>query len=323
VATVRQRLRTRCGISDGAVVVVGVSGGADSLSLLIACAALRDTSSGIKDLTAVHVHHHLREQADADAAHVEQVAALLDVPVCIAHVHPADLPGNRAANARRLRYEALAGAADDVGADAVAVGHHAEDQLETMLMAMCRGSGLDGLSGMPWRRVLDGCSALLVRPLLATRKAECQSLCRAAEVTWCEDASNLDRSQARPRLRSEVLPVLESLWPDAAQHAAQAADVFDAVGTMVESHLSQVFGPVESRQWKRSTLRTLPAPLIAAGLRRAAIAAGAPPVSLGQRQLMPAAEAIADKTTHPRTFALGSACLLKLTVDHVELVDNQ
>ncbi len=293
---VQLRLDQYGNIEPGAFVVVAVSGGADSVALLLAMAALgqRTTRSGTAVVrpVAVHVHHHLRESADADAGFVEALCGSLDVPFRLVDIDPGRLPGNVSSAARALRYHALAEQASQVDSKLVAVAHHAEDQLETMLMALCRGAGLDGLAGMPWARSLKN-DVQLIRPLLGTRRAECESLCKAAGVQWVDDPTNRDLVHSRARLRHEVLPVLEAIWPDAARRTTATSDTVRTAAMMLERALDDVFGSAEQHQWQRHVLAKLEFPLVTAGLRRAAIQM-APDVAdqLGHRQLDEAARLV-------------------------------
>ncbi|MDY7110484.1 MAG: tRNA lysidine(34) synthetase TilS, partial [Planctomycetota bacterium] len=151
VAELDRRLR-RGDHPAGGRLVIGVSGGADSVALLLACLALsrRRTAETAFHPIAAHVHHHLRgESADADAAFVADLCTRFDIPLHVEHVRPGSMPGNIAENARELRYEALKRIAQETGSAAVAVAHHADDQFETMLIALCRGAGVEGLAGMP------------------------------------------------------------------------------------------------------------------------------------------------------------------------------
>jgi tRNA(Ile)-lysidine synthase len=143
------------------------------------------------------------------------------------------LKGNVAANARRLRYKALAEVTGELGARHVAVAHHAEDQLETMLMAMCRGAGARGLAAMRSARRMNGVT--IVRPLLGVLKRDCEDMCRCAEVAWREDASNRDATRRRARLRRDVTPILEELWPGAARRAAACAKIIAQLADTQES----------------------------------------------------------------------------------------
>ncbi len=98
---------------------------------------------------ALHVNHHLRESADRDELFVEEVCERFAIPLAVADLDLTGCPGNVAAEARRLRYDALVELSEGLVSH-VAVAHHVDDQLETILMALCRGAGLDGLSGMRW-----------------------------------------------------------------------------------------------------------------------------------------------------------------------------
>ncbi len=328
VARVERRLRARCevGAEGPATVVIGVSGGADSTALLLAMATIasREATPSMPGIVPVvaHVHHHLRDAADDDATWVETLCAKLGVECHVLHVNPADVSGNCAANARALRYESLLDAARAMGAHHVAVAHHADDQLETILMALGRGAGLDGLAGMPWRRAMDR-GVTLVRPLLDTRRAECEELCRAAELSWREDPGNLDPSSTRARVRQEIAPVMEALWPDAARRVTNLGELVDTAALLLRQHLEVVFGSARERRWVRHELQGVAAPLLGAGLRRAALdemphAAD----ELGQKHLLAAADAILDDERRPRSFDW--PCGLRLEIDaHKILLKRQ
>ena len=316
VTEVARQLDTRCAVPSGARVAVGVSGGPDSLALLLAVVAISGRPGRV-DPVAVHVNHHLRDGADADQTHVAEVCSRLGVTLDVRHVRPDRRPGNVAANARDLRYEALAIAAASAGAHFVAVAHHAEDQLETMLIALGRGTGLDGLSAMSPSRPLSS-DVTLVRPLLGVRKADCEDLCRVAGVTWRQDPTNFDPSSVRARLRRDVLPVLDELWPDAAIRAANTADVVDAARAALAQRVEALFGASSVRQWDRQRLAGVAVPIIAAGLRRAALSAE-PNLDLGRAQLMPAARAVADDDRRPREFHWPDGLRLNVTAGEVRL----
>lgn len=325
VGEVGRRLATRCGVPPHARVAFGASGGPDSTALLLAGVALRRRRSGGAaplDPVAVHVNHHLRDTADEEEASLSTLCDRLGVELLVRHVRPRGTPGNLWAAARELRYQALEEAARSAGAAFVAVAHHAEDQMETMLMALGRGAGLDGLCGMAWSRPLEGGLAL-VRPLLGVRKADCIDLCRAAGCGWSEDATNADPATVRGRLRRDVTAVLAELWPEAPQRAASAADALAAARAALERELQQRFGDVSARCWARPSLRELPVPIIAAGLRRAAC--GAAPQSaddLGHAAVAAAAEAVADEIRRPRSFQWPGGLRLRVTARQVELTER-
>ncbi len=332
IAEVDRQLRVRGGLALGAKVVIGVSGGADSTALLLACVVIRARKrAGVAMVQpiAVHVHHHLRESADDDAAFLSELCRQFDVPLRIEHVKPAAMPGNRQANARRLRYDALAKVARSLRAPYVAVAHHGEDQLETILMSLCRGAGMDGLSGMSSLRPL-GKGVTLLRPLLGVRRIDCESFCRAAGVQWQEDPGNFDPSQVRSRLRRDVLPVLEELWPDAASRATNAAAILEAARAALHNELQQSFGDPSRRRWARTRLERMPAAVIAAGLRRAAADelnrrgnAGAGLDAIGQRHLMPVAEAIRAADRRRRTYQWPAGLQVVVSSRRVKLLRDK
>ncbi len=206
----------------GESIVVGVSGGPDSLCLLHVLRRLADDY----DLTlhVAHLNHHIRgTEADADAAFVADVAALWGLPCTVA---TRDVPALARQYklaieeaARRARYTFLAEVAGLVGGRTVAVGHNADDQAETVLMHFLRGAGLAGLRGMLPKipladyRLLEeqtGAALLLVRPLLEMPRAEIEAYCARHGLRPRFDHSNLDTTYFRNRLRHELFPYLET-----------------------------------------------------------------------------------------------------------------
>jgi tRNA(Ile)-lysidine synthase len=179
-----------------APVVVGCSGGADSLALL--ALAVDAALSPI----AVHVDHGLRPGSDREAAVVADVVARLGARFDARRVKVAE-GANMEARARTARYHALETARVEHGATAVLVGHTADDQAETVLLNLLRGSGSAGLAGMPARR------GHVVRPLLGARRADVRAECARRELAPLDDPSNDDLAFRRNWIRHEVLPLLE------------------------------------------------------------------------------------------------------------------
>lgn len=178
-----------------APVVVACSGGPDSLALLVLAA-----EAGLEPI-AVHVDHGLREQSAQEADVVRDVAMGLGARFHGVRVHvPAG--GNLEARARDARYAALELARAEHGATAVLVAHTADDQAETVLLNLLRGSGAPGLAGMPARR------GHVVRPLLDVRRAETHSLCGARGLAPVVDPTNADAAHRRNWIRLVVLPAL-------------------------------------------------------------------------------------------------------------------
>ena len=240
VRQVARGLRQRCKVPAGAHVLVAVSGGADSVALLRALALLAPRRKFRLTLSVAHINHHLRgEQSDADALFVQTLANHLSIPCHITGIHPADAAGNLEANARKERYAALEQLARQSGAPYIATAHHADDQLETLLMRFLRGSSVRGLRGIaPRRRVRNDHSSLklsVVRPMIAAGREEVLGFLQSLGQRWREDASNGDTAFLRNRLRHEVVPLLKQIRTDAATRAVNLADHFTDLHNLVES----------------------------------------------------------------------------------------
>jgi tRNA(Ile)-lysidine synthetase-like protein len=329
VGAVHDCLHARCGVRPGDRVIAGCSGGADSVALVLCLAVIGRRGDPdrppVRPIVA-HVNHGLRAGAPDDEAFVKTLAERLSLPYRSLGLGAERPRENVQAWARRRRYGVLADAARDAGADHIAVAHHAEDQLETMLMALGRGTGLDGLAGMSWRgpvpsgAVGSGTGLHLIRPLLDRHRRECEDLCRAAGLEWREDPGNADLDRTRARIRAQVLPVLESLWPGAAARAAGTAAQLAALRPLLDRELDGAFGPAATTRWSRDALRDLPAPLIAAGLHRAtAHRLGRASDVLGQRRLTAAAEMIASDERAPKSFEWPRGMTLEVTAHSVAL----
>ena len=207
-----------------------VSGGADSMALLLLLRQLQPRFG--YTLSACHVNHGLRGQsADRDEAFVRAECARLGVPLRVFHAAELTPPPAHAGEdwARRLRYTAFA-QLQGQGIDAIATAHTANDQAETLLLRLARGTGLHGAGGIRPRR---GC---YLRPLLCLSRAETEAVCRAAGQTWVTDETNDTDAYARNRLRHSALPALESTNAAAVQNLARfcekaaRADAYLAAG---------------------------------------------------------------------------------------------
>jgi tRNA(Ile)-lysidine synthase len=200
---------------------VAVSGGPDSLALLLLCAAARPGQ-----VEAATVDHGLRAEAADEAAMVAALCEHLGVRHATLTARWSEVPETAIQeHARHQRYRLLGYWAEEQGLDALATAHHAEDQAETLLMRLARGSGVKGLAGMRPRSVSPGAHIRLIRPLLRWRRAELEQVCSDAGVTPVADPSNQDERFERVRVRG-ALAGLD--WLDAGAVAQSAANLADA-----------------------------------------------------------------------------------------------
>lgn len=282
VVATRAAIRRADLLPETGTVVVACSGGADSLALL---AALRDlcggpgTSFPAVRLHVAHLDHGLRgERGAADAEFVRGVAAAWGLPATIGGVGPAERAawrGSVEAAARQARYRFLRGVARDSGAAAIALGHTADDQAETVLLHLVRGSGLDGLAGMRPR------AGDLVRPLLDLWRRDTEAFCRARGLDYREDETNRDPRFLRNRVRHELLPLLATYQPRIRETLARNAPILArdaayldaaAADALLRTQVPAVGD--EAAALDRQALRDLPSALRARVLRRAILTAG-------------------------------------------------
>ncbi len=246
-------------IRPGARVLVGVSGGVDSVVLMV---VLKQLGYG---LVAAHVNYQLRgEASDGDAAFVEAFCKRLGVPfhgevidmAAYADAHGASLQEA----ARDVRYGFFARIAEAEDLRYVALAHHLDDQAETVLLHLLRGAGPEGLAGMPVQRPLaPGSAALLVRPLLCARRAEIEAFARDEGLTWREDESNQSLKYQRNVLRAVVLPLLEKHFGEAASAniARSAALVREYVEDAFRQELAAHFDRAAQPEARRLDLDAL------------------------------------------------------------------
>lgn len=206
-----------CGLSADDPVLVGVSGGPDSLCLVSGLTRLGFS------LVIAHFDHQLRPESRSDADKVKLVAEQLGLPFVLGGEDVAGFASHRRVSiedaARTLRYQFLFTQARKYRVQAVAVGHTADDQVETLLMHLIRGTGINGLTGMRYRSIIEAWDSTipLVRPLLSFWREETLMCCQEAGLDPVMDASNLDRVFFRNRIRHELLPLLETYNPKVRQ----------------------------------------------------------------------------------------------------------
>jgi tRNA(Ile)-lysidine synthase len=272
LGTVQRTIRAHQMLAPGQRVLVAVSGGPDSTGLLLVLATLR-RKLGVT-LVAAHVNHRLRgREADLDEACAAAAAAALDVPFVRAELD-GDLGrgGNLEARARRQRYAALHSLAAELGCAAVATGHTLDDQAETVLMRLLRGSGGRGLAAIHPRRA-DG----VIRPLLDCRRAAVAAVVRDAGLATRTDASNRDPRFLRTHVRERVLPLLREFNPAIAQACANLAAAAGAERRVVTAWAdAQLAAVAPDGELRVAALLAIVPPLRPLLVRRWLVRAGVP-----------------------------------------------
>lgn len=275
-------------------VAVAYSGGADSTALLLACA-----EKWPGQVVAIHVHHGVQAAADGFASHCESVCMGLGVPLMVSRVDGRPAPGQSPEDAaRRARYQAFLAitpveyaykatknianenmAFGKLAFRSIAIAQHADDQVETILLALSRGAGLAGLAGMPAQWERDGIR--YHRPLLGVSAADIRVWLLASTVPFIEDPTNADEKFTRNRIRARILPALQAVFPHfrdtfarSAAHAAQAQRLLNEIGQQDMADVAQAadgaprIGKLQAlsrprqanvlRHWLKTSFNTVP-----------------------------------------------------------------
>jgi tRNA(Ile)-lysidine synthase len=255
---------------------MALSGGRDSVVLLDALAAVAPIRGN--RVAAIHIHHGLSANADAWAQACVERCTELGIACEVRRVSVAPQPrASLEALARHARYDALADGAQRIGASVVALAHHRNDQAETLLLQLLRGSGPHGLAGMPAWRMAAGIAWW--RPLLGVPRAYIDAYARERRLRWSDDESNADSRHARNAVRHSVMPALQRIAAQAdatlarsAAHQADAARLLDELaeqdgsdacdGTTLQREALDTLAPHRARNLLRWFLRGqgLPAP---------------------------------------------------------------
>lgn len=264
---------------------VGLSGGADSTALLLACS--RRWPGQVR---AFHVHHGLQAAADQFEAFCVGLCARLGVSLSVQRVDARHAPGQSPEEAaRQARYKAFSALAQQnravLAIKSIALAQHADDQAETVLLALSRGAGVAGLAAMPARWQRDGLD--WHRPLLGVAGAEVRAWLQAQRQDWIEDPSNQNLQYTRNRIRRQLTPALTEAFPAwrdtvarSARHAAEATELAQALAAIDLDHVGappalaalQALSPARQanvvRHWLRTVHQTTPSAAQLAELQR-------------------------------------------------------
>lgn len=271
---VERALIDQIGVKPGDGIVVGVSGGADSVSLL---KVIQDLSIKLGlSVHAAHYNHGIRgESADGDSRFVAELCACLNVPLIIER---GDVPAHAAGHgqtleqaARELRYGFLETARARFSADYVAVAHHMDDQAESVLMHLFRGSGLKGLTGMRFKR------DRIIRPMLACRRKEIEEYLNEEGIPYRTDETNLVPEATRNRLRLEVIPYIEKhVNSEVIQAIFRMSELIQSDEAYLESLACEALNEcVSGTGYSAKRLRLLPKPVLSRAIRIALARSGA------------------------------------------------
>ena len=220
--------------NSGKRIAVALSGGLDSVVLLdTVCKAQAKNKN--TEVWAFHIHHGLQKPADEWLMFCEKLAKKYKIHFDFRLLH-FSTQENIEARARTARYEALADLCNEYGIEDLLLAHHQNDQAETVLLQLLRGSGVAGLAGMPKNRELatQDHQITLWRPLLEQTRKELEAYAQANKLQWIEDPSNRNSKYRRNAIRQKILPALEQIQPEAIANMARSATLLGEAQTLLD-----------------------------------------------------------------------------------------
>jgi len=298
--------------------VVACSGGADSVALAAVLALVMP-----KPVLA-HISHDIREagEVERDGVLVQRLASELGCSFVHDAVRVVDQAGNLEENARDARYTALVKIAEQTGCKYLATGHHADDQAETVLMNLIRGTGVRGLGGIPSTRSLGTVS--VIRPALGVRRSEIEAFCEVAGIGYRHDSTNDDLGLLRNRVRKELLPMLEAIRADAIERIGDAAgncvDALAVIEIAVDEEWAQWSWGDGGMERDRAGGRLVTATVFDGVLRRFVLkyADGEGLDAMTARAVRAAHKGLISDSTEPRVYRVGGVAA-RVTAHRIRL----
>lgn len=222
-------------IQDGDKLIVGVSGGADSVYLLLILDSLKQKMN--LEITAVHINHMIRKEAVDDQKFVEELCGKLSIPCEVFEIDVTNISKRKKMSleeaGRKARYDAFFKMMKKYQADKIAIAHHQNDQAETFLYRMARGTGIYGAGAM---KAEDG---KLIRPLLCVKKQEIIHDLKKIGQSWVEDASNQEDEFARNQIRNQIMPRLEMINDQVVEHIGLFCEDVQEVTTYLTKQIKE------------------------------------------------------------------------------------
>jgi tRNA(Ile)-lysidine synthase len=248
VQQIDQSLHREMLLPRGARLVVAVSGGADSVALLRLLHRINESDFWHWTLVVAHVDHGIRGAASrADARFVAALARGLGLPCVVKRLHLKRTSSEDAA--RQARFRALAQICRARQCAGVVMAHHADDQAETVLMRIFRGTAIQGLGGMAACSQVGGMT--IFRPLITVRRAALRQYLRALGQPWCEDATNATDQYLRNRVRRQLMPRIEKIWPKAVDALGRLAALAGETHDFVEAAARRAMDEIPAWRQRR------------------------------------------------------------------------